>query len=120
MKKTSTTAPSLVETAYNSFRQKVHTINFDIVLPKEEGGEYEYESLEVPPGQFNYGGLVSLLVRHKYTDDMMAAVQNNFLATYGMEYTEEGQAHQLEFAEMQAWRETAKALAHRFLEEVQE
>lgn len=120
MKKTSTTAPSLVETAFNAFRQKVHTINFDIVLPKEEGGEIEYESQEVPPGLYNYDGIVSLLVRYKYPADKMEAVINNYLATYGMEYTEEGKKHQAEFAAMQAWRETSKALAIRCLETVPE
>lgn len=119
MKKTSTTAPSLVETAFNAFRQKVHTINFDVVLPNEENGEIEFESLEVPPGLFNYDGIASLLVRYKYPADKMEAVVNNYLATYGMEYTKEGQKHQAEFTEMQAWRETAKALAAKALREAE-
>lgn len=114
MKKTSTTAPSLVETAYNSFRQEVHTINFDIVPPKEEGGEYEYEALEVPPGQFYYGGLVSLLVRHRYPSDAMEAILNNFLGD------PEDSGSLEDFEAMQAWRKTAKALARRCLESAPE
>ena len=113
MKKTSITAPSLVETAFNTFRQKVHTINFDVTLPEEEGGEYEFEALEVPPGQFHYDGIVSLLVRHKYPDDKMAAVVNNFLAD------PEDDGILAEFEEMQAWRKTAKALAKRAVEEAE-
>lgn len=111
MKKTSTTAPSLVETAHNAFRQKIHTINFDIVLPSEEGGEYEYESLEIAPGRFNYDNIVADLVRYKYPDDAMTATINNYLADPDDETAE------AEFQAMQAWRKSAKALAKKALAE---
>lgn len=111
MKNKSTTAPSLLETAHNAFRQKIHSINFDIVLPSEEGGEYEYESLEIAPGRFNYDNIVADLVRHKYPDDVMTATINNYLSDPDNETAKN------EFRAMQAWRKSAKVLAKKALAE---
>lgn len=46
----------------------------------------------------------------------MAAIQNNYLATLGAK-TAEAREHEREFAEMQQWRETAKAIALDFFPE---
>lgn len=96
----------------------VRTINFDIVKPEDRAGEYEYDSLVIPPGCFTYDGIVSLLIRYKYPDDKMAAIQNNYLATLG-KTTPEAVAASDEFSEMQTWRNSAKKIAREALSRIE-
>lgn len=105
MKKSATLRPAIVETAYNSFRQKTCTINFCIEL--KEDGTFEYESVEIAPGCFDYGHIVSAIIRERYSDDEMAAVVNNYLIS-----RLDSESEQVaEFNQMQAWREYAKGIA---------
>lgn len=108
MRKTSTVRPQTVETAFNSFRQKSHIINFDIV--ECEDGTFEYESVIIEPGQFDRDHIIAAIIRSRYDRNSMEAIQNNFLRLLlangrsTPDITEE-------FRQMEAWRETAKSIA---------
>lgn len=79
------------------------TINIDITL--KDDGTFEYDQVQLKPGHFNYAGIIDGLVNHKYPNDRMAAVQNNYLAD-----PTDLDALQ-EFTAMQRWRSEAKAIA---------
>lgn len=72
------------------------------------------EMVELPTGVWNYGALVSALVRVKYSEDEVEAIINNNIALIAMPSAvsdEEGQQKLSEFQEMQEWREKCKARA---------
>lgn len=77
-------------------------INIDIVF---EDGLYKWEQVEIPSEKYNYGGLVDILVQHKYPIDKMQAVINNYLLDPEDAYAID------EFNKMQAWRKEAKEIA---------
>lgn len=111
MKKTATTRPSTVETAHNSFRQKVYTINIDI--EELEDGTFEYESIELKAGEFTRGGIVSAIIENKYPRQEMDAIVNNYLQSQISGASVE--KHLQEMQEMQAYRMKAKEFADKVL-----
>lgn len=104
--------PERLSVSFTRIRQRVHTINFNPV--ETSPGVWEYESVTIEPGRWNYDGVVDSIISDRYPSDRMWAVTNNYLSTLGMAGTKEAQEHEREFAEMQLWRETAKAIAREF------
>ena len=82
-------------------------INLDIELI---GEMYQYDSIMVEYGRWNYGGIIDALVTYKYPNDKMQSVINNYL----LDPTDETIVK--EFNEMQAWRKEAKEIAKQALE----
>lgn len=80
------------------------TINIDIKELEGDAG-FEYDPVTIPPGKYNYEGVVDTLITHKYPSDKMQAVINNYLASPKAADAKE------EFQQMQAWRTEAKAIA---------
>lgn len=101
---TTASRPQRVEISHNNFRQRVATVNIDI-QELEEGAGFTYEPVTIPPGKYNYEGVVDTLITHKYPSDKMQAVINNYLASPKAAEPKE------EFQQMQAWRTEAKAIA---------
>lgn len=87
----------------------VATINIDITL--KDDGTYEYDQVHLKPGHYNYAGVIDGLVCHKYPQDVMSAVQNNYLAD-----PKDPEAL-AEFNKMQAWRREAKIIAREIFSE---
>ena len=119
MKTTSLDMPQEVVKG-NYLGQPQYTINFNVTRYSYPGPEpdgsislpmYEYNSVTLPPGKFDYDTIVSALVNEIYPSDRMQAVQNNYLAS------PEDKEIKAEFDEMQKWRAEAKAIAKRLLEE---
>lgn len=93
--------------------------------------KYMYYSVRIPMGQWNYGGIVSMIVRSRYTTDEMEAITNNMaavnaafmqtLVTGGIVeaigYLKESadDENSAIFQEMQEWRALAKSEAKRVL-----
>ena len=74
--------------------------------------------VSLPIGVWNYGAIVSALVRSKYSEDAVEAIINNNIALMAMPSTideEDGQQKLSEFQEMQQWREKCKARAKELL-----
>ncbi len=101
MKKTATSRPAIVEASFNNFRQKSYTVNFNV--KEKEDGSFEFESVDIQPGCFDYDHIVSAIIRSRYSVDCMEAIINNFLAQRG-----DGRE---EFDAMQSWREESKRIA---------
>ena len=81
-------------------------------------GNGSAEMLELPVGVWNYGAIVSALVRSKYSEDEVEAIINNNIALIAMPSAvsdEEGEQKLSEFQEMQQWREKCKARAKELL-----
>lgn len=81
-------------------------------------GNGSAEMLELPVGVWNYGAIVSALVRSKYSEDDVEAIVNNNIALIAMPSAvsdEEGQQKLSEFEQMQQWREKCKARAKELL-----
>ena len=115
MKRTATTKPLTVETSFNTFRQKSHIINFDVV--ELEDGSYEFESIEIAPGQFNYDSIVDALVSSRYPSSKMEAIVNNYLAISLREPDPElDSVITEEMRQMQSWRTKSKEIARQALE----
>ena len=121
MKTTSSDMPQEVVKG-NYLGQPQYTINFNVTMHLCEEPEpgpdftihlpmYEYNSVTLPPGKFDYDTIVSALVNEIYPSDRMQAVQNNYLA-FPKDEEIKG-----EFDEMQKWRAEAKAIAKHLLEE---
>lgn len=123
-----TTSPDMPKEVVkgNHLGQPQYTITFNVVAhsaidPKdvlEQGPDfqlpeftYEYNSVTLPPGKFDYDTIVSALVNEIYPSDRMQAVVNNYLAS------PDDEEIKAEFEEMQAWRAEAKATAKRLLAE---
>ena len=112
MKKTANMRPEALEVAYNSFRQKSHIINFDVV--EREDGTFEYESATIGPGLFDRDHIITAIVRCRYDQNRMEAIQNNYLLVIGS--GQKNGAIEEEFRQMSEWREMAKSIADRILE----
>lgn len=111
MKKTASVRPLALEAAFNSFRQKSHIINFDIV--EREDGTFEYESATIEPGQFDRDHIVSAIIRCRYDQHKMEAIQNNFLRVLAT--GQRDSEVETEFHQMESWRDTAKTIADSIL-----
>ena len=119
MKTTSNEMPKEVVRG-NHLGQPQYTINFNVTMYLYEGPDpdgtinlplYEYNSVTLPPGKFDYDTIVSALVNEIYPSDRMQAVQNNYLAN------PDDKDIKAEFDEMQEWRNMAKKTAKYLLEE---
>ena len=105
---TSTSRLKKVEFSFNRYRQKTATIYIETTQPDETVQE---DQVEIQPGLFDYVGIVSAIITHRYPADKMAAVQNNYL-----DDQEDADAVE-EFRTMQSWRKAAKAIAKEALEQ---
>ena len=105
---TSTTRPERVSYSLNRFRQRVPTVAIDIAAVPEG---FIYDTVPIAPERFNYEGVVDAIVSHKFPNDRMQAVINNYLLD-----TTDDQAVR-EFREMQFWRTEAKAIAREIFPE---
>ena len=77
-------------------------------------GLSDSDMLTLPTGVWNYGAIVSALVRSKYSENDVEAIINNniaLIATPSSISEEDGQQKLSEFQEMQQWREKCKARA---------
>lgn len=76
------------------------------------------ETIQLPPGVWNYGALVSALVRHKYSEsEVEAIVSNSLLLLSGTSTVSDDEAteKQTELNEFQTYREACKARAKELL-----
>lgn len=73
------------------------------------GDMYQYDSIMIEYGRFDYGGIVDSLVQYKYPNDKMQAVINNYLLE------PENEEYIRAFNEMQTWRKEAKEIAKQAL-----
>ena len=112
MKKTANTRPPKMETAYNSFRQKMYILNIDV--NEKEDGTFEYESLTLPAGRFDKATIVSAIIDYRYPRQEMDAVVNNYLHT--LSSGEENPKYIEEMKQMQAYRDWAKQYAEELLQ----
>ena len=97
-----------VEFSFNRYRQKTATIYIETTQPDDTVQE---DQVQILPGFFNYDGIVSTIITHRYPADKMAAVQNNYLD----DQTDADAA--AEFRAMQSWRKAAKTVAREALEQ---
>lgn len=82
------------------------------------GIDGDESTVTLPTGVWNYGAIVSALVRTKYSEDDVEAIVNNNLALMAMPSAasaEEGEDKLAELRAMQAWREKCKARAKELL-----
>ncbi len=76
------------------------------------------DTIQLPAGVWNYGALVSALVRHKYSESEVEAIISNSLLLLSGTSTvsdEEATEKQTEFDAFQTYRETCKARAKELL-----
>lgn len=85
------------------YGQPKATINYDVV---EVDNEFEFESITLQPYVWDYGSIVSAIVREKYSQDRVEAI----LANNAIEAESE------EMEEFQAWRVHAKEVAHELID----
>lgn len=90
-----------------------------VTIRVEKDGD---STVELETGVWNYGAIVSALVRAKYSADDIEAITNNNIALLTMPSevssaaSEEDREEKLaEFKEMQEWREKSKARAKELL-----
>lgn len=113
---TGTTMPAAV-TFTKVVGIKQRTINFDV---KElEDGSFQWASVELGIGEWDYGSIVKAIIYAKYQADEIEAINSNIVRLMfdessvsedkAIEYRQEAQ-------ELQAWRDHAKELAKEFLE----
>lgn len=74
------------------------TVNYSV---EYNGYVYDYESVTLEPGVWDYSPIVSAVIREWYSDDRMQAIVNNYLLGEGAE----------DFAKMQKDRIRAKIIA---------
>lgn len=97
--------------------QKVYTINFNIEEIEDEeqyGQRYRYCSVTLPVGRYDRSAVISAIIRHRYDDDKMQAIINNYLLDKG------DVESVMEFDAMQEYRKFAKKIADMFLETISE
>ena len=89
--------------------QDTIVINFDEteVLVRDHQTEkdvkaYTYETIRINRSEYNYGGIVSAVVRSRYSSDNVEAIVLNGSDT---------EEHAAEYAALQAWRAEAKRIA---------
>lgn len=99
------TKPDILET-YVLGGVRRYDINIDVV---QDGEMYKWEQVNVPIEKWNYSGIVDALVSHKYPNDKMQAVINNYLLE------PENEEFVTAFNEMQSWRKEAKEIAKQAL-----
>lgn len=104
MKITSQNRPATVHTSLNRCHQQLHTVNFDVEY-NQRTKEYEFESIEIAPGDWNRAAVIDAIVRSRYSQSAMEAVINNYLAD-SIDATAID-----EMNAMQAWRRHAKEIA---------
>ena len=97
--------PDILET-YVLGGVRRYDINIDVV---QDGEMYKWEQVNVPIEKWNYSGIVDALVSHKYPNDKMQAVINNYLLE------PENEEFVTAFNEMQSWRKEAKEIAKQAL-----
>lgn len=76
------------------------------------------DTIQLAPGVWNYGAIVSALVRHKYSESEVEAILSNSLLLLGDANTvseDEATEKQNELNDFQAYRETCKARAKELL-----
>lgn len=105
---TSTTRPERVTFSLNRFRQRCPIIAIDISAVPDG---FIYDTVEVAPERFNYEGVVDAIVSHKFPNDKMQAVINNYL----LDSTDDQAIR--EFRDMQYWRAEAKNIAREIFPE---
>ena len=94
--------------------RKVYTINYNIKeVALGFGGKYRYNTITLPVGQYDRATVISAIIRHKYSDDKMQAIINNYLLDPNNEEVVK------EFIEMQEYRRFAKSLADDFIKEIE-
>lgn len=93
--------PNLVNT-YLMNGQRWYDVNINVV---QHDNTYSWEQISIPSNKFNYSGVVDMLIVHKYPNDKMQAVINNYLLD------QNDQQAISEFNEMQEWRKYSKELA---------
>lgn len=99
MKNTGTERPNAVD----FFPPRV-TFNFDIVeLKTEEEVKFEWTSVTLRQGEWEYGHLVSAIIRERYSADDVEAIILN--------YGDGDPDHEKYYNELQEWRKHAKELA---------
>lgn len=84
-----------------------YDVNFSIV---DKGDMWEYNQVTITSDKWNYGGIVDVLIRYYYPNDVMQAVINNYLLEPENEY------YVSEFNKMQSWRKEAKEIAKQVME----
>lgn len=114
MKNTATVRPSALETTLNRWHQQGHVINFDTEYNHSDK-VYEFEQIAIEPGHWNYGDVVSAIIRDRYPNDAMEAIINNYLP-YAADPSSAPQTIKEEFDSMQAWRAHAKEVAHSYFQ----
>lgn len=92
--------------------QKTYTINYNIEKLEEErlGQQYRYSTVTLPAGEYDRATVISTIIRHRYSDDEMQAIINNYL----LDPSDEESIG--EFYEMQNYRRFAKSVADRFVD----
>lgn len=81
----------------------------------EEGTQYTYKEIIGNPGRATYDEFVGAVINFEYPYDKVEAIRNNYLL--------DGQSceeHRLEFQKFQEFRDYAKSLVTRILEETAE
>ncbi len=76
------------------------------------------DTVQLAPGTWNYGAIVSALVRHKYSESEVEAILSNSLLLLGDASTvseDEATEKQTELNDFQTYRETCKARAKELL-----
>lgn len=76
------------------------------------------DTIQLDPGVWNYGAIVSALVRHKYSESEVEAILSNSLLLLGDASTvseDEAAEKQTELDDFQVYRETCKARAKELL-----
>lgn len=97
------------------------SIDIDIDLGRKRVSflmESDNSIITLPIGVWNYGAIVSALIRTKYSEDDVEAIINNniaLIATPSSISDEESQAKLDEFKQMQEWREKCKTRAKELL-----
>lgn len=76
--------------------------------------KYTYYTLNIPMGQWTYGGVINAIISDAYRPDVMEATINNYL----LDPTDEDNAKY--FSEMQAWRRYAKDIAKQVVKNYQD
>lgn len=100
--------------------------NQDVVVNNDLGrkkvsirvGDGSDMTVELETGVWNYGAIVSALMRSKYSEDDVEAIINNNIALLAMPSAvseEDGQEKLAEFRNMQEWRSQCKARAKELL-----
>lgn len=97
-------APSVISCS-TRLGQRQYTLRVMVEEVNDEMlGTWRWVEVTLPLGKFDYGTIVSHLVRAKYSQDEMEAVLFNQVPE--------------ELAEVQAWRALCKEEAHKVLQEI--